>query len=50
MDFLRWWLIHNFVCRWIGHDIVDESYAGPETGYDQWYCRRCLLDEYIIYY
>ena len=35
------WSIRHVVCHFKGHDIIDESFAGPETGYDSFYCDRC---------
>ncbi len=35
------WAIRSSVCHFKGHDIEDNSYAGPETGYDSFHCVRC---------
>ncbi len=45
---LRWGLpdeIHSrwlgLVCRVRGHDMVDHSHGGPDSGYESAECRRC---------
>jgi len=35
------WFLITLRCRWLGHDIVDEGYAGPEHGCIDLVCRRC---------
>lgn len=34
-------VVINTFCRWKGHDIVDESYGGPDSGCMAGYCKRC---------
>lgn len=31
----------NLVCKYKGHDWVDESYGGPDTGCMAGHCKRC---------
>lgn len=32
---------NNFKCSLVGHDIIDESVAGPDSGCMDHYCKRC---------
>jgi len=36
----KWWLL-SLLCKWRGHDWVDESYGGPDSGCMAGTCNRC---------
>lgn len=38
------------VCGYIGHDLVDDSQAGPESGDMAGYCKRCGYSYRVILY
>ena len=35
------WVINTKICEWQGHELVDEGYAGPDSGCIDIVCRRC---------
>ena len=37
---LLWW-VKGLVCNYKGHDVTDNSFVGPETGYESYHCVRC---------
>jgi hypothetical protein len=47
----RWWLYHQtsvvqsiftaLHCEWSGHELVDNSYGGPDSGCMAMHCSRC---------
>ncbi len=37
-------------CRYQGHDIIDESLTGPDTGHESFHCARCGWDFDHTYY
>lgn len=38
------------VCGYIGHDFVDDSQAGPESGNMSGYCKRCGFSYSVTLY
>ena len=54
LDEITYWyyqLIAATICRWYGHDMEDTgSYAGPESGCEDFTCRRCHWNFTHIYY
>lgn len=40
----------RFVCRVRGHDIVNDGWAGPESGGEDMHCTRCDWSFHHIYY
>lgn len=38
------------VCRYFGHDLVDDSVAGPDTGNVSVYCARCGWSHEVTLY
>lgn len=43
-------VIVNTLCRLRGHDWLVEGHAGPESGYEDFECRRCGEGHHIVYY
>lgn len=33
--------IRTLRCRWFGHDLEMDGWAGPDSGGESWYCTRC---------
>lgn len=49
--FVRRWLCEKCVCRFFGHNLVDNgSYAGPDSGAEYLICKRCGYTWHHIYY
>lgn len=38
------------LCRWLGHDWVDESWCTPDSGGDAGHCKRCQWSFEHTYY
>lgn len=38
---MLWMAKTTILCRYLGHNWVDDSYAGPDSGNMSHYCTRC---------
>jgi len=43
-------VVGSLLCKYRGHDIECESFAGPESGVEYFNCRRCGWGSKHIYY
>jgi len=44
------WLSGKTVCRLFGHNWVNEGWAGPDSGGDGGFCRRCGWSFHVTLY
>lgn len=42
--------VNVLVCKQRGHKIEVEGHAGPESGYEDFYCKRCGWSDHHTYY
>lgn len=44
------WNVNRLICEIVGHEMVDTSVAGPDTGCASGDCKRCGYSFYVTLY